>query len=87
MISKREQKALKNLFGNHYTSNVIAVLELKGVKDTSNKTHSSEMIRQVFNGKREHEEIEEAIIEAALIEKKKLKDLKRKKEKLLKSIQ
>lgn len=85
MISNKEKTALKKIFGSSYVNNVIAVLEDKKVKDTSGKTHSPEMIRQVFNGHREHIEIEEAILEAAIIEKKRQKTLKRIKSRILKS--
>lgn len=86
MISSKEKNALKKILGEHYTSNVIELLEKKGIKDAFSKTHSSEMIRQVFNGYRENIEIEEAILEAASIEKKRQKELARKKKQLLKSI-
>jgi hypothetical protein len=85
MISTKENTALKKIFGNHYTSNVIEVLVKNNVKDTSGKTHSAEFIRQVFKGYREHEAIELAILEAAAIEKKRKKELARKKKQILKS--
>lgn len=85
MISTQEKTALKKILGEHYTSNVIEVLEKHNVKDTSGKTHSAEFIRQVFNGHREHEAIELAILEAAAIEKKRKKELARKKKQILKS--
>lgn len=85
MISTKERTALKKIFRSSYVTNVVAVLEEKNVKDTSNKTHSAEMIRQIFNGHREHLEIETAILEAAAIEKKRQKDLARKKKQILKS--
>ena len=85
MISTHEKKGLKAILGNHYTNLVIEVLEAKGIKDTKGNTHSAQMIREVFNGNREHLEIEEAIIEASIIEQKKQKALARKKKNLLKS--
>ena len=85
MISTQEKTALKKILGNHYTDNVIAVLEEKEVLDTSGKTHSAQMIREVFNGNREHIQIEEAILEAASIEKRRQKALARKKKQILKS--
>ena len=85
MISTKERTALKKIFGSSYVTNVVAILEEKGIKDTSNKTHSAEFIRQVFNGHREHEAIELAILEAAAIEKRRKKDLARKKKQILKS--
>ena len=86
MITKKERNALKKILGNHYTTKVVAVLFAFGIIDKSGETHSPDFIRQVFNGIREHKQIEEAIIEAALIEKEKTNALKRKKAKLLKSI-
>jgi hypothetical protein len=86
MIAKKEREAFKKIFGNHYTDDVKAVLIKNEVKDTSNKTHSSTMIRQVFNGLRNHEEIELAIYKAAenkIISK---KAIARKRNKILKSI-
>jgi phage host-nuclease inhibitor protein Gam len=85
MITIKERKAIKNILGNHYTNHVIATLKAKKIVSASGKTHSSEFIRQVFNGYREHLEIEGAILEATAIEKKYARDLKRKKDKLLKS--
>ena len=85
MINSHEKKGLKAILGNHYTNLVIEVLEAKGIKDTKGNIHSTQMIREVFNGNREHLEIEEAILEAAAIEKKRQKTLARKKKQLLKS--
>jgi hypothetical protein len=85
MISKIERKVFKNILGSHYTDNVTEVLIANKIKDTAGKTHSPQMVRQVFNGTRNHKEIELAIIDAVKIEKKKAAILKRKKSKLLKS--
>jgi hypothetical protein len=86
MITKQERTAFKKTLGNNYTGSVIAVLEINNVLDTENKTHSASMIRQVFNGLRNHEEIEMAIIKAVEIEqKKKIALLKKKKKLILKS--
>ena len=84
-ISTQEKTALKKLLGDHYTSNVIEVLEKHNVKDTSGKTHSAEFIRQVFNGYREYLPVENAIVEAAQIEQKAQKVRNRKKKQLLKT--
>jgi len=85
MITSQEKAAFKKILGNHYTLNVIAVLEAKGIKDTSGKTHSPQFIRQVFNGYREYLPVENAIVEAAQIEQKAQKLRNRKKINLLKS--
>jgi DNA-binding ferritin-like protein len=85
MISIKEKTALKKIFGKSYVSNVQEILANNKVKNNAGESHSAEMIRQVFNGHREHIEIEEAIIEAADLEKKRQKQLKRIKSRILKS--
>jgi hypothetical protein len=84
MISTTERKGLKKILGHHYTAKVRAVLIKMGVVDASGETHSKDFIRLVFNSFREYAAIEDAIIEAALIERKKIKLVERKKAKLLK---
>lgn len=86
MITEEQKTAFKQVLGHHYTAKVKAVLKAKGVKDTSGKTHSSKMITQVFNNETTHVLIEDAILEAVVIENRKAKIKERRKAKLLKSI-
>lgn len=84
MITTEEKEAFKKILGNYYTAKVVAVLEQNGVKDASGNTHSTSFITNVMNGV-EHQEIENAILQAAEIEKKKQAQFKRIKARVLKS--
>lgn len=64
MISEDNKIAYKKILGGAYSNKVKEQLELKGVKDSSGKTHSNIMIRQVMNGECAHALIEDAILDA-----------------------
>ena len=85
MITKTQKEQMKAVFGAHYASLVQVELVASGVLSTSGKTHTKHMIRQVFNGEREHLPIEEAIFKAFAKKKKELKRIKKKRESILKS--
>ena len=85
MISKTEKKRLKKILGSHYTTLVQEELQNKGVVNQNNNPHSANQIIGVFNGIREHEQIEEAIYAAAETAIAKNLLIKSKREKILKS--
>jgi hypothetical protein len=84
MITPEDKNAFIEILGAYYTSKVKPVLIKNSIKDAKGNTHSASMIINVMNGL-PFLPIEEAIIEAVEIEKKKAAILKRKKDKLLKS--
>ena len=85
MITTNERNELKQVLGAHYTSEVLNQLKADGVLNSSNKPHSAQMVRVVFNGARHHEEIEAAIYKVYAAKKKELRKLKRKRQSILKS--
>ncbi|MCH2192887.1 hypothetical protein [Kordia sp.] len=63
MIRKEQRKKLKEVLGYHYTDGVLKILKEKKVTSRNDKPYGSSMIRNVFNGLNENEDIENAIIE------------------------
>ncbi|WP_420571902.1 hypothetical protein [Kordia sp.] len=63
MIRKEQRKKLKEVLGYHYTEGVLKILKEKKITSRNGKPYGSSMIRNVFNGLNENEEIENAIIE------------------------
>jgi len=63
MIRKEQRERLKQVLGYHYTRGVLKILKEKQVTSRSGKPYGSSMIRNVFNGLNENEDIENAIIE------------------------
>jgi len=83
MIFKREKLKFKAILGHRYVTKIEAILNEKGVLDTSGKPYSAGMIRQVFNGYSENFEIEAAIVEATKIQKKYIAKVQKQKSTLL----
>ena len=63
MIGKIQRKKLKEVLGYHYTQGVLKILKEKRVTSRNGKPYGTSMIRNVFNGLNENEDIENAIIE------------------------
>lgn len=63
MIHKEQRKKLKETLGYHYTDGVLKILKERGIRSRNGKPYGSSMIRNVFNGLNENEDIETAIIE------------------------
>ncbi len=63
MIRKEQRKKLKEVLGYHYTDGVLKILKEKKVTSRNGNPYGSSMIRNVFNGLNENEDIENAIIE------------------------
>ncbi len=63
MIRKQQRMKLKEVLGYHYTSGVLKILKEKNITSRNGKPYGSSMIRNVFNGLNENEDIENAIIE------------------------
>ncbi|WP_046743829.1 hypothetical protein [Kordia zhangzhouensis] len=63
MIRKEQRKKLKEVLGYHYTEGVLKILKEKNVTSRNGKPYGTSMIRNVFNGLNENEDIENAIIE------------------------
>ncbi|PTX63751.1 hypothetical protein C8N46_101356 [Kordia periserrulae] len=63
MIRKKQRVKLKEVLGYHYTDGVLKILKEKNIKSRNGKPYGSSMIRNVFNGLNENEDIENAIIE------------------------
>ncbi len=63
MIHKEQRKKLKEILGYHYTDGVLKILKEKRITSRNGKAYGSSMIRNVFNGLNENEDIENAIIE------------------------
>ncbi|EDP98165.1 hypothetical protein U8527_19355 [Kordia algicida OT-1] len=63
MIRKEQRKKLKEVLGYHYTEGVLKILKEKKITSRNGKPYGSSMIRNVFNGLNENEDIENAIIE------------------------
>jgi len=85
MISKREKNRLKKILGNHYTQAVLEELDKKQILNQNLQPHSKNFIRMVFNGLKEHQEIEQAIYAAAQTIIIKTKEEKAKRNQILKS--
>ncbi|QHI38273.1 hypothetical protein IMCC3317_36630 [Kordia antarctica] len=62
MIRKEQRRKLKEVLGYHYTEGVLKILKEKKITSRNNKPYGSSMIRNVFNGLNENEDIENAII-------------------------
>lgn len=62
MIHKEQRRKLKEILGYHYTEGVLKILKEKKITSRSGKPYGSSMIRNVFNGLNENEDIENAII-------------------------
>lgn len=63
MIRKEQRKKLKEVLGYHYAHGVLKILKEKNVTSRNGKPYGTSMIRNVFNGLNENEDIENAIIE------------------------
>ncbi|WP_298513422.1 hypothetical protein [uncultured Kordia sp.] len=63
MIRKEQRKKLKETLGYHYTDGVLKILKEKKIMSRKGRPYGSSMIRNVFNGLNENEDIENAIIE------------------------
>jgi hypothetical protein len=63
MIRKEQREKLKEVLGYHYTDGVLKILKEKNITSRNGKPYGSSMIRNVFNGLNENEDIENAIIE------------------------
>ena len=62
MITKTEKNRLQKILKNDWLNEVIAELEEQEVTNRLGKPYSESMIRMVFTGKRENQEIEAAIL-------------------------
>jgi len=62
MIHKEQRRKLKEILGYHYTEGVLKILKEKKITSRNGKPYGSSMIRNVFNGLNENEDIENAII-------------------------
>jgi hypothetical protein len=63
MIHKEQRRKLKETLGYHYTDGVLKILKERGIISRNGRPYGSSMIRNVFNGLNENEDIETAIIE------------------------
>lgn len=63
MIHKEQRRKIKEILGYHYTVGVLKILKEKRITSRTGKPYGSSMIRNVFNGLNENEDIENAIIE------------------------
>ncbi|WP_046755064.1 hypothetical protein [Kordia jejudonensis] len=63
MIHKEQRRKLKEILGYHYTDGVLKILKENKITSRNGKPYGSSMIRNVFNGLNENEDIENAIIE------------------------
>lgn len=63
MIRKQQRTKLKEVLGYHYTRGVLKILKEKNINSRNGRPYGSSMIRNVFNGLNENEDIENAIIE------------------------
>lgn len=62
MIHKEQRRKLKEILGYHYTEGVLKILKGNNIVSRNGKPYGSSMIRNVFNGLNENEDIENAII-------------------------
>jgi hypothetical protein len=62
MIHKEQRRKLKEILGYHYTDGVLKILKENKITSRNGKPYGSSMIRNVFNGLNENEDIENAII-------------------------
>jgi hypothetical protein len=63
MIHKEQRRKLKEILGYHYTDGVLKILKEKKITSRNGRPYGSSMIRNVFNGLNENEDIENSIIE------------------------
>ncbi|WP_430410155.1 hypothetical protein [Kordia sp.] len=63
MINEEQRRKLKEVLGYHYTDGVLKILKEKKITSRNGKAYGSSMIRNVFNGLNENEDIENAIIQ------------------------
>ena len=65
MITEEEQKQLRQLFGGHYSQDVLNILNHQNITNRNGEPHSSQYVRMVFQGVRQNAEIEKAIWQLA----------------------
>lgn len=63
MIGKKQREKIKEVLGYHYTGGVLKILKENKITSRNERPYGSSMIRNVFNGLNENEDIENAIIE------------------------
>jgi hypothetical protein len=63
MIRKKQREKIKEVLGYHYTDGVLKILKENRITSRNGRPYGSSMIRNVFNGLNENEDIENAIIE------------------------
>ncbi|QHI37096.1 hypothetical protein IMCC3317_24740 [Kordia antarctica] len=66
MILKEQRTKLKKVLGYHYTESVLKILKQKKITNRKGTAYGTSMIRNVFNGLNENEEIENAIMELCM---------------------
>lgn len=63
MISKSQKKKIIKYLGSWYSTKIKEHLDNNGMLNKNGESHSLNMIRQVMNGEKNHEEIEASIFE------------------------
>lgn len=84
MILKTERTKLKRILKSRYIGDVLLLLSEKGITNANGEPFSKAFISYVFNGKEEHQEIEDVIFELYDQRKAKLSKMKVKRKMILK---
>jgi len=84
MITENEQIEFKKIIGAHYVDDVSEILMNKGIRNRNNgMPYSNSYIYKVFNGIRNNEDVEAAIVQLAAQKKLYAKNKKTKKQQVL----
>lgn len=65
MITEEEQKLLRELFGGHYSRDVLKILHHQKIVNRNGEPHNPQYVRMVFQGIRKNADIEKAIWQLA----------------------
>ncbi|MCH2197050.1 hypothetical protein [Kordia sp.] len=63
MITKKQHEKLRSILGYHYTEDVLKILKERSITNRKGTPYGSSMIRNVYNGLNENENIEKAIFD------------------------
>ena len=58
MITEEEQKLLRQLFGGHYSRDVLKILHHQKIVNRNGEPHNPQYVRMVFQGIRKNIDIE-----------------------------
>lgn len=83
-MNAKEQKRIKSVLGNHYSSKIIAHLNRKEIFNADGNPFASGSIRKIVTGKQGNPTVEVEILKLVRIEEKRAENLRNQRTNLLK---